>query len=95
MPAWISPRFVSLLIFGLLAAQLPQMAARPYLFIGRHEIALSLVDILALLVTIAAFAIAARPANHSASLLFIPYLLWVSCAAALNDPIWLRNAAKA
>lgn len=95
MPAWISPRFVSLLILGFLAAQLLQMAARPYLFIGRHEIALDLVDILTLLVTVAAFTFAVRPANRWASLLFIPYLLWVSCAAALNDPIWLRNAAKA
>lgn len=95
MPAWISPRFVSLLILGLSAAQLLLTASRSHLFIGRHEIALDLVDILALLVTIAAFAIAARPANHSASLLLIPYLLWGSYAAALNDPIWLRNAAKA
>jgi benzodiazapine receptor len=95
MSAWISSRLVSLLVLGLCAAQLLLMAARSYLFIGRHEIALDLVDIRALLVTVAAFAIAVRPVNRWASLLFIPYLLWVSYAAALNDSIWLRNAAKA
>ena len=67
----------------------------PNLFFGRHEIAFGLVDILALLVTIAAFVIAAWPANQWASLLFIPYLLWVGYASALNASIWIRNAPRA
>ena len=70
-------------------------AARSYIFFGRHEIALGLIDILALWATIAAFAVAAWPVNQWASLLFIPYLLWVTYAAALNGSIWLRNPAAA
>jgi translocator protein len=90
---WTTPHENRSLILGLWAAQLLLNAAWSYLFFGRHEIALALVDILALLVAIAAFVIAAWPANQWASLLFIPYLLWVGYATALNASIWLRNSA--
>jgi tryptophan-rich sensory protein len=46
-------------------------------------------------VMIAAFIIAAWPVNRGAALLFIPYLIWVSYAAALNAAIWFRNTPAA
>ena len=92
---WTTPHESRSLILGLWAAQLLLNAAWSYIFFGRHEIALGLIDILALWAMIAAFAVAAWPVNQWASLLFMPYLLWVSFAAALNASIWLRNPAAA
>lgn len=92
---WKTPGEHTSLILAVWAGQLLLNAAWPYLFFGRHQIALGLVDILALLVAIAVFIFAAWPVNRSASLMFIPYLLWVSYAAALNASIWFRNPAPA
>ncbi len=92
---WITPHESRTLILGIWVAQLLLNAAWSYIFFGRHEIAWGLADILALWATILAFVIAAWPASHSASQLFIPYLIWVSYAAALNASIWKRNTAAA
>ena len=62
-----------------------------WLFFGRHWIGVALVDIFALWLTIAAFIIAAWPVDRIASLLFAPYLAWVSLATALNFAIWRMN----
>ncbi len=66
-------------------------AAWSWLFFGRQAIGLALVDIAALWCAIVVFALAARQASPAASLLFVPYLLWVSYATALNLAIWLGN----
>ena len=92
---WTTPHESLTLILGLWAGQMMLNAAWSYIFFRRHEIALGLIDILALWATIAGFAVAAWPVNQWASLLFIPYLLWVTFAAALNAPIWLRTPAAA
>ena len=92
---WTTPHESRTLILALWAGQLLLNAAWSHIFFGRHEIALGLIDILALWATIAAFAVAAWPVNQWASLLFIPYLLWVTYAAALNASIWVRNPAAA
>lgn len=55
----------------------------------------SLLLFIGLVAAAAAFVIAAWPANRWASLLLIPYLLWVGYATALNASIWLRNSAPA
>ena len=62
-----------------------------YLMFGRHQIALALVDIAALWLTIIAFAVAAWPLDRRATYLFLPYLAWVSFAAALNFAVWQLN----
>ena len=92
---WTTPHESRTLLLTLWGAQLLLNAAWSYIFFGRHAIGFGLVDILALWAAIAAFAAAAWPVNQTASLLFIPYLLWVSFAAALNASIWLKNPATA
>lgn len=72
-------------------AQLLLNAAWSWLFFGIHRPDLALVDILAMLVLIALFIVAARPISPIASYLFVPYVLWVSYAAALNFAIWRAN----
>jgi tryptophan-rich sensory protein len=92
---WKTPHESRMLILAPWAAQLVLNAAWSYIFFGRHEIAIGLLDILAMWVMIAAFIIAAWPVNRGAALLFIPYLIWVSYAAALNAAIWFRNTPAA
>jgi translocator protein len=61
------------------------------LFFGMHSLALALMDIaalwLAIIVTIILFWHVSRPA----SLLLVPYILWVTFAAFLNFRIWQMN----
>jgi translocator protein len=66
-------------------------AAWSWLFFGRHAISVALVDIALMWLSIAAFIIVAWPRDRTASLLFIPYLAWVSLATALNLSIYLVN----
>ncbi len=72
-------------------AQLGLNALWSWLFFGLHRPPLALVDILALLASIIAFAILARPISPAAALLFVPYALWVAFATALNATIWRLN----
>lgn len=62
-----------------------------YLMFGRHDIALALVDVALLWVATAAFIVASWQLAPTAAYLFIPYLLWVSFAAALNLEVWRLN----
>jgi tryptophan-rich sensory protein len=71
--------------------QLALSAAWSWLMFGRHEIGLALADVVAMWLAIGAFIIVAWPVRRSASLLFVPYFLWVSFAAALNFEIWRLN----
>ena len=66
-------------------------AAWSWLFFGQRWIGLALVDIVFIWLTIIAFIVVAWPKNRLASLLFIPYLAWVSLATALNFTIWRMN----
>jgi len=62
-----------------------------WLFFGRHAIGWALADILALGLAIVIFIVAAWNVSRTASLLFVPYLMWVSYATALNAAIWRLN----
>ncbi|MDX2259894.1 MAG: TspO/MBR family protein [Hyphomicrobiaceae bacterium] len=70
-------------------------AAWSWLMFGRKRIDLALVDAIAMLVTIIGFIATALPVNETAALLFLPYLAWVSFAAALNAAILKRNPRAA
>ena len=62
-----------------------------WLFFGRHAIGWALVDIVLIWLSIAAFIIWTWSRERRASLLFLPYLAWVSLAIALNAAIWRLN----
>jgi tryptophan-rich sensory protein len=56
-----------------------------------HQIGLAAGDITALWLSIVAFIAVTWNSNRLASLLFVPYLVWVSYATALNFAIWQLN----
>ncbi len=62
-----------------------------YLMFGQQNIGLALVDITAIWLSIAAFIVLAWPIDRTAALLFVPYFVWVSYAAALNAALWRLN----
>ncbi len=72
-------------------AQLGFNGAWSRIMFGDKQITHALVDIVALWLVILAFIVAAWPVRRSASVLFVPYFLWVTFAAALNFEIWRLN----
>jgi translocator protein len=66
-------------------------AAWSYIFFGQHLIGVALADIVLLWCAILAFIVTAWTYDKRASLLFVPYLAWVSLATALNFTIWRMN----
>jgi benzodiazapine receptor len=89
---WNTPHESRTLLLALWGVQLVLNAFWSFIFFGRKQIGAALAEIAALWVAIAAFTVLAWPANHLASMLFMPYLAWVSYALALNAWIWRRNA---
>jgi translocator protein len=75
----------------LWAAQLVVNAAWSWLFFGRRRMDLAFVDVVLLWLLIAGFIVSVWPVSLWAALLFVPYLVWVSIAAALNRSVWRRN----
>lgn len=63
-----------------------------YLMFSENDIGLAMTDITALWIVIAAFILTSWRINRLAALLFIPYLAWVSFAAALNFAILQLNS---
>ena len=72
--------------------QLALNSAWPWLMFGRKQINFAMFDIAALWLAIVVFIILAWRVRRSASLLFVPYLAWVSFAAALNFAILHLNS---
>ena len=85
---WIAWRLTG---FGLLTvlwlAQLVFNAAWSYLFFGIRRMGWALIDSGAMWLSIAAFIVLAWPVSPVASLLFVPYLVWVTIAFALNKRV--------
>jgi len=77
---------------GLFFLQLVLNAAWSWIFFGRHEIGLALIEILILWIAILATIIGFWRANPVSGYLMVPYLLWVSFASVLNFAIWRLNA---
>jgi len=71
--------------------QLAVNALWSWLFFGWHLGALAFADTLLLWVLITAMLITFRRVSLLASVLLIPYLLWVSFASVLNYMIWHLN----
>lgn len=66
-------------------------AAWSYFMFGRQDITLALYDVIGLWLATAAFIVAAWNIDVRASYLFMPYLVWVSFAGALNYEVWRLN----
>jgi tryptophan-rich sensory protein len=75
----------------LFLVQLALNALWSWLFFAWHRGALAFADILVLWALIAATLIAFWPIRPLAGALLVPYLLWVSFAAALNYSVWQLN----
>jgi tryptophan-rich sensory protein len=62
-----------------------------WLFFGLHRIGLGLVDMVALLVSIAALFAMALPRQRAVAWLIGPYLVWVAYALSLVASIYVLN----
>lgn len=72
-------------------AQLTLNALWTPLFFGLHWPGVAFAEILLLWLAIAATVAVFRPVSRTAMLLLVPYLAWVSFAAALNFTLWRLN----
>lgn len=73
------------------AVQLALNATWSPVFFGMHRIGLALVNIVLLWLAIAGTTMAFWRVVPMAGWLFVPYLVWVSFATALNFAIWRLN----
>lgn len=76
---------------SLFIAQLALNLAWSGLFFGMRWIGLAFIEILILWIAIAMTMRAFWGIDRIAALLFVPYLVWVGYAAALNGAIWAIN----
>lgn len=76
---------------AIYALQLGLNAAWTPVFFGLHRIGLGFATICLLWLAIAATIAGFYPVSATASLLLLPYLVWVGFAAALNYAIWRLN----
>ena len=72
-------------------AQLALNALWTPLFFGLHRPGIAFGKIVLLWLAIAATSVVFRPVSRAAMLLLVPYLAWVSFAAALNFTLWRLN----
>jgi benzodiazapine receptor len=83
------------LALGIWTSQLILNAAWSWIMFGRKKIGLALADAGGMWLLIVAFILVAWPVNSTASLLFLPYLAWVSVAFMLNLSILRLNPGGA
>jgi tryptophan-rich sensory protein len=75
----------------LWALQMVTNALWSYFFFGMRRMDIALVDVAVLWLSIASFIVTAWSVAPLASLLFVPYLAWVTAAAALNHSVRRLN----
>jgi len=75
----------------LFAIQLALNLAWSFIFFRFHNPGWAFAEIVLLWIAIAATAISFAPVSKVAAVLFVPYLVWVTYAAALNFSIWKLN----
>lgn len=86
------PRGPAVWLWGI---QLVLNALWSGIFFGMRRMDLAMVEVLFLWLAIAAFIVAAAGVSATASLLFVPYLIWVTIASALNWSVLRMNPAAA
>ena len=79
------------LALTLFALQLVLNGAWSFIFFKFHSVGWAFAEIVALWVAIAATIVTFAGVSQLSSLLLIPYLAWVTYAAALNLAIWRMN----
>ena len=79
---------------ALYSTQLALNWAWTPIFFGLHNLKLAAFEISALWVSVAACGAKFYSINTTAGLLFVPYLVWVTLATALNFNIWKNNGDK-
>jgi translocator protein len=79
------------LLVTVWAVQMVLNAMWSWIMFGQKNIGAALVDAGGMWVSIAAFIVLAWPVSQTASLLFMPYLLWVTIAFVLNLRILQMN----
>lgn len=79
----------------LWGANLVLNAMWSWLFFGIRRMDLAFVDVVMMWLAIAAFIVLASATVPLAALLFVPYLVWVTIASALNLSVWRRNPQAA
>jgi tryptophan-rich sensory protein len=80
---------------GLFGLQLALNFGWSWLFFVEHAIGLAVAEIVALWLAIAATTVAFGRLVPVAGALLVPYLGWVTFAAALNVAVWRRNRGGA
>jgi len=80
---------------ALYGTQLALNFAWTPIFFGQKQFGLAYAEILALWGTIGGCIYTFRPINKTASLLLVPYLLWVTYASTINLYVWRNNPKKA
>lgn len=78
-------------VIAVWGVQLILNAVWSWCFFGVKRMDLAFIDVTALWLSVLLFIILAWPISKTASLLFAPYLLWVSTAALLNWTVWKMN----
>ena len=86
--AGFSGAALPLAIYGL---QLILNAAWSPVFFGLHRIGLAVIEIGLVWLSIVATIVLFAPVSSMAAWLLLPYLLWVTFAAALNYSVWSLN----
>ncbi|HYE33445.1 MAG TPA: TspO/MBR family protein [Methylomirabilota bacterium] len=76
----------------IFVVQLALNAAWTPLFFGLHWMGVAFTEIVLLWVAIGATIVAFHPVSRAAAWLLVPYLAWVSFAAALNFTLWRLNS---
>lgn len=91
LAGWLVWRAGARAALGFWTAQLVLNALWSWIFFGQNLLGVALIDITLLLASIVGFIVCAWGRSPSASLLFVPYLAWVSFASALNAAIFGLN----
>jgi tryptophan-rich sensory protein len=76
---------------GLFVGRLCLNALWSYLFFGAHSLGTALAEIVLLWCAILATILMFRRVDRLASILLVPYLMWVSFATLLNLQLWRLN----
>jgi len=90
---WINIGMSGLLV--LWGVQLVLNATWSWLFFGIRRMDLAFVDVVLMWLSIATFIALAAATVPLAAMLFVPYLIWVTIASALNLSVWRRNPQAA